>query len=74
MDRLVNDDVRCRTARHWRRTANSWEAASKAFDFFFRSSSIHPELVVRYEGRYGRTSTALEPLERGLGPECVKHG
>jgi hypothetical protein len=49
MDRLVNDDVRCRTARHWRRTANSWEAASKAFDFFFRSSSIHPELVAVLE-------------------------
>ena len=47
--------------------------ASKAFDFFFRSSSIHPELVVRHEARCGRTLTVPESIERGIGPECIKH-
>jgi hypothetical protein len=55
------------------RTADSCEAASKAFDFFFRSSSIHPELVVRHEARCGRTLTVPESIERGIGPECIKH-
>ena len=45
----------------------------EAFDFFFRSSSIHPELVVRHEGRCGRTLTVPEPIERGIGREYIKH-
>jgi len=39
----------------------------------FPSSSIHPELVVRHEGRCGRTLTVPESIERGIGPECIKH-
>jgi Family of unknown function (DUF6011) len=46
----------------------------KAFRFFFESTELHPELVVRHEGhcgRCGRTLTVPESIERGIGPECA---
>jgi len=45
----------------------------KAFDFFFRSTELHSELVVRHEcrcGRCGRTLTEPESIDSGYGPEC----
>jgi hypothetical protein len=46
----------------------------KAFRFFFESNRLHPELVVRHEGkcgRCGRTLTVPESIDRGIGPECA---
>jgi len=46
----------------------------KAFSFFFKSTTLHPELVVRHEGkcgRCGRTLTVPESIDRGIGPECA---
>lgn len=51
------------------------EAASvRAFEFFFRSITLHPQLVVRHEGRCGRcgrTLTVPESIDAGIGPECA---
>jgi hypothetical protein len=47
----------------------------KAFKFFFMSTELHPELVVRHEnhcGRCGRTLTHPESIDLGIGPECAK--
>ena len=46
----------------------------KAFRFFWNSNQLHPELVVRHEGRCGRcgrTLTVPESIDRGIGPECA---
>jgi hypothetical protein len=45
----------------------------KAFQFFFRSTELHPELVIRHEckcGRCGRTLTDPISIDTGFGPEC----
>lgn len=45
----------------------------KAFSFFFHAKQLHPELVVRHEGRCGRcgrTLTVPESIDAGIGPEC----
>jgi Family of unknown function (DUF6011) len=47
----------------------------KAFRFFWRSTTLHPELLVRHEGRCGRcgrTLTVPESIDRGIGPECAQ--
>lgn len=47
----------------------------KALCFFFDSTTLHPELVVRHEmhcGRCGRTLTVPESIDRGIGPECAR--
>lgn len=45
-----------------------------AFRFFYSSTELHPELVVRHEGRCGRcgrTLTVPESIDRGIGPDCA---
>jgi hypothetical protein len=45
-----------------------------AFRFFYTSTELHPELVVRHEGRCGRcgrTLTVPESIDRGIGPDCA---
>lgn len=70
--------------RQFRRTAKSRiteDAPShKAFAFFWRHlcerNHVHEGLEVWHEGhcgRCGRTLTVPESIERGIGPECVKH-
>ena len=46
----------------------------KAFGFFMSLRELHPQLVVRHEGRCGkcgRTLTVPESIDRGIGPECA---
>jgi Family of unknown function (DUF6011) len=53
-------------------TANA--PSFKAFSFFWDSAALHPQLVVRHEGRCGRcgrTLTVPESIDRGIGPECA---
>jgi hypothetical protein len=51
----------------------------KAFDFFARHvlHGIMPaDLEIRHEGRCGRCGRKLtvpESIDRGIGPECIKH-
>ena len=49
--------------------------AFKAFSFFWLSLELHPELIVRHEGRCGRcgrTLTHPESIDLGIGPECAQ--
>jgi hypothetical protein len=53
---------------------NRDSAPVKAFRFFWMSTELHPELVVRHEGhcgRCGRTLTVPQSIDRGIGPECA---
>jgi hypothetical protein len=45
----------------------------KAFRFFLGQRELHPELVIRHEGRCGhcgRTLTEPESIDLGIGPVC----
>jgi hypothetical protein len=49
--------------------------AFKAFNFFWLSRELHPELIVRHEGRCGRcgrTLTHPDSIDLGIGPECAQ--
>lgn len=70
----------CIAGGAFRLTKNSQASATcssvKAFDFFMKSKSLHPELAVHHEGRCGRcgrTLTVPSSIETGIGPECAKH-
>lgn len=61
----------------WTKATNGRQSSPsfKAFNFFFKSTELHPELVVRHEGRCGRcgrTLTVPESIDRGIGPECAE--
>ena len=68
---IIRDGVLTLTAKS---QMNRDSAPVKAFRFFVMSSELHPELIIRHEGRCGRcgrTLTVPESIDRGIGPECA---
>lgn len=45
----------------------------KAFEFFMRCPTLHPQMEIRHEGkcgRCGRTLTVPSSIDAGIGPDC----